>query len=711
MREYGGNSVLNAARCAGSVLLLLGVLWCALAYAEDDALVACRAHEHDDTGAGVQACTRALAGADDPLIRFEVLARLSDLHVLRGEFVDAQVRLDEAAAVVLPQSAWEADYRLQRRRGLLAFRQHQLGAAMPWFLSAARLAARHGNVRFQAISANDESLVLRQIGDLAGALDALMRSLALQRQTPEPDLAPVLNNIGDLYREQEAWAEADQHYAEAEALYAAAGRRVDVAHTQERRALVAARRGDRAGAERSLAAAYTALAAEGAHALAQSVLASRLEIALDAGDLTGSTARAAELMAYTQAPPSAPASLLLARAERLAGRLEAAGRWLEQADQLIDRDDASRLDLIHERALLADAQGRADLAARHYADALALQQAQHRQRAADSLAVLRVRYELSEKERQLAELAATDARSQLQLQQLSSERQWLQAGVILALGGLLGLAWYGRQRRRRQHLDAAQALRESRAHYRELEQRLHLQSARQLQLLQVMQRPALLVDDAGAILAANAGATAAMGHDLGGMTLSACAISGDPASIERLARPEELAGEADVCVRWREDPQRSWRLQVHALAGDACALVVLLPAADESAGSAVSAPFWSREPQRRALVDLMRLSLALFEAATGKTRIDLAERSRIWRVTVDDGRLRVRALERYLSLARLPQQPRWREVLRTAYYVLSECDLDPARRAELAGKADALRAQIDAHGGGLDDVDESIEPA
>lgn len=96
---------MNAARCAGSVLLLLGVLWCASAYAEDDTLVACRAHEHDDTGAGVQACTRALDGADDPLIRFEVLARLSDLHVLRGEFVDAQVRLDEAAAVVLPQSA------------------------------------------------------------------------------------------------------------------------------------------------------------------------------------------------------------------------------------------------------------------------------------------------------------------------------------------------------------------------------------------------------------------------------------------------------------------------------------------------------------------------------------------------------------------------------------------------------------------------------
>lgn len=537
-----------------------------------------------------------------------------------------------------------------------------------------------------------------------------MRSLALQRQTPEPDLAPVLNNIGDVYREQEAWAEADRHYAEAEALYAAADRRVDVAHTQERRALVAASRGDREGAERTLAAAYAQLEAEGAHAMAQSALASRLEIALDGVDLASIKARAAELRAYTRAPPSAETSLLLARAERLAGQLDAAERWLAEADELTDRSDSGRLDLVRERALLAQAQGRPDLAAAHFAVALTLQQAQHQQRAANSLAVLRVRYELSEKERQLAELSASEVRSQLQLQQLRSERHWLQAGVALTLCGLLALGWYGRQRRRRLRLDAAQALRESRAHYRELEQRLHLQSARQVQLLQVMQRPALLVDDAGTILAANAEAMAAIGIDSNGMPLAACAVSDDSASSERLARPEELAGDAGVRVRWRADPQRTWRLQVHALAGDACALLVLLPAA-EAAEAPAAVPFWSREPQRRALVDLMRLALALFETATGKTRIDLAERSRIWRVTVDDGRLRVRALERYLSLARLPQQPRWREVLRTAYFVLSECDLEAPKRAELASKADALRAQIDAHGGGLDEPDESAESA
>ncbi len=76
---------------------------------------------------------------------------------------------------------------------------------------------------------------------------------------------------------------------------------------------------------------------------------------------------------------------------------------------------------------------------------------------------------------------------------------------------------------------------------------------------------------------------------------------------------------------------------------------------------------------RQDLVELMADSLETWERATGKTRVDLAESSGIWRVTIDEGRLRTRAMDRYLSLAQLPKQPRWREVLRTAYFVLGEC--------------------------------------
>ncbi|MBD7954701.1 tetratricopeptide repeat protein [Stenotrophomonas sp. Sa5BUN4] len=114
------------------------------------------------------------------------------------------------------------------------------------------------------------------------------------------------------------------------------------------------------------------------------------------------------------------------------------------------------------------------------------------------------------------------------------------------------------------------------------------------------------------------------------------------------------------------------------------------------------------DPQafRSELVALMLASVESWERCTGSSRLELAERSRLWRVNVDDGRLRARALERYLSVARLPRQPRWRSVVRTAYYVLAQCPaLDAASRQQLQAGVDgvlahsrstALQAQTDA---------------
>lgn len=93
---------------------------------------------------------------------------------------------------------------------------------------------------------------------------------------------------------------------------------------------------------------------------------------------------------------------------------------------------------------------------------------------------------------------------------------------------------------------------------------------------------------------------------------------------------------------------------------------------------------------RHALVVLMFDALECWERSGG-TRITLAERSGIWHVTCDDGRLRVRSMERYLTLARLPKQPRWRDVLRSAHYVLSHAPLSDADRTRLAAADETVR--------------------
>ena len=105
---------------------------------------------------------------------------------------------------------------------------------------------------------------------------------------------------------------------------------------------------------------------------------------------------------------------------------------------------------------------------------------------------------------------------------------------------------------------------------------------------------------------------------------------------------------------------------------------------------ALSSPDEQEAVFRQGLVELLNQCLELWERHTQRGRIELAERSGIWRVTIDDGRLRTRTLDRYLSIETLPAKPRWREAVRTAYFVLAECELGSAQREDLEAKLQSL---------------------
>jgi tetratricopeptide (TPR) repeat protein len=89
---------------------------------------------------------------------------------------------------------------------------------------------------------------------------------------------------------------------------------------------------------------------------------------------------------------------------------------------------------------------------------------------------------------------------------------------------------------------------------------------------------------------------------------------------------------------------------------------------------------------RQRLVELMLLATQLWEQETQLGPLELAEQSKIWKVTIDDGRLRIRAMERYLNIEKLPTKPRWRNVIRTCHYVLNKCDKTSSVREELVSK-------------------------
>jgi len=95
---------------------------------------------------------------------------------------------------------------------------------------------------------------------------------------------------------------------------------------------------------------------------------------------------------------------------------------------------------------------------------------------------------------------------------------------------------------------------------------------------------------------------------------------------------------------------------------------------------------------RQQLVTLMRSALHTWEVTTQKSKIELAEESNIWAVSIDDGRLRTRTFDRYLRLEQLPKVPRWREVVRTAYFVLSNPEIEPETRATLEAELEKTKS-------------------
>ncbi|MBF0239146.1 MAG: response regulator [SAR324 cluster bacterium] len=81
----------------------------------------------------------------------------------------------------------------------------------------------------------------------------------------------------------------------------------------------------------------------------------------------------------------------------------------------------------------------------------------------------------------------------------------------------------------------------------------------------------------------------------------------------------------------------------------------------------------STQEIRQNLVNVMNLTLELWETATGKSKAELADASKFWRVHMDNGSLRTKTMDRYLNVQTLPLRPRWNDVIFTVEYVLSVC--------------------------------------
>jgi hypothetical protein len=350
-------------------------------------------------------------------------------------------------------------------------------------------------------------------------------------------------------------------------------------------------------------------------------------------------------------------------------------------------------------AQLADALGQPQQALVHlrafHQLTAALQDSRHGER----LDALRVRFDVTRLEAERDRLFAESARQEALVARRRFETLLVAVIALLALAALalLSQARLYRQRLRadlqrvaleRRIGDARQAATLLRSDLRSTEW-----------LLEQQHRAALVFDAAGTVRAITATAALELGRPLADLQHRKLADVLDPEVAEwaqSLVDSASLAdGAADVELGQRPVGRDGMRVRCRKLDLEEELGVLLIERVDpasaehalaETAGQdtpPASIEEDSRSAFRSRLVELMQASTDAWERATRKNRVELAEASGIWRITVDDGRLRVRALDRYLRADTLPDRPRWREVLRTAYFVLAEVPIEAEQRQRI----------------------------
>ena len=102
-------------------------------------------------------------------------------------------------------------------------------------------------------------------------------------------------------------------------------------------------------------------------------------------------------------------------------------------------------------------------------------------------------------------------------------------------------------------------------------------------------------------------------------------------------------------------------------------------------------PAPGKEAYRETIVAVMAQSIALWRRVKGGSKIDFAEQSGVWRVNLDRSSLQARTLDKYLLIETLPANPRWRDVVQTAEFVLADVEEQVADNAEFSAQYAELR--------------------
>jgi tetratricopeptide (TPR) repeat protein len=713
-----------------AVLFLSALSAVGLAETDSAACIEARQQQSDRAESICRSVRQAARERGDQEAALISLFQLAILAREAGRYEDAETLHAEIQREPFFSRDWINAYRLAREQGILAHVRRDATSALTFFRGALALARQHDERELIARSHNDLGNAYRHIGAQPEALEAYTTALSMKRELGETQLGSTLNNIADLLTDLGDLERAEDYYRQALEHHRANSARHHVAHSVESLARLASERGRH---EEALVHARDAYATFRSMERAPDEVRTASQLAEIASRLDRpevvmrwlETARATATLSGVDLPPRWFAIR--------AGQLHADGRTGEALALLGEALDSAsswpgdrRLDILEQLADLNAAAGNHATALdwlRRYNEESLARARRERDR---ELNRSRVLFEVSEKQQQIERLEADNRLQDLELRNQRSRSAFIAMAGVTGVGSVLLIAVAAHRRRGRRERMRREALQKIIDGHREAARELRTSREQLQQLLDLGNDALLSLDAKDRIVFANRAACRLLRLDSlpEGETVDHLFGEGTWRNLQAERR--------DVAVTTRQGTEL--RLDIEPLSLEEELQVVSIRTPEEQPhaseeliplinrhfarmqafGSVLQAALeqggiqgdlykrWSgidsdlqllsdqlqpvqqdlRSEFRQNLVELMGESLALWERQTGKTRVDLAESSGIWRVTIDEGRLRTRAMDRYLSLAQLPKQPRWREVLRTAYFVLGECPGEESRQLE-----------------------------
>ena len=681
--------------------------------------------------------------------------RLADAQIATGRWDQAHKTLNALAVDHANRLSDDQNYRLVRRRGSIAFHREEHAAAIAAFAEGLAIATASEDVLRLGKSHNDLGAAYRAQGLYGEALEHLLMGLRYKRISGDPHaIATTLNNIGNVYRDMGECQSALDQYRNAISVFREALQksddqrsRLNIAHTQENVGLCHAALGQ---ADLALTALTESLAQFEKFERYQDQI--RLHISLARHYLQN------DKKGLAQQQLNRARNLADRRSDALSmDYYELTFTLNMDRDSYREALDAARAGF--DIAQAASNTGRQAEFSRAVADAYAAMgeyaqayqwQVNHldaiesavEQRFNDEVAKNRTLYDL-----QLREDRIETLRKDIEIAELR-ERQWIALSAIVFLGAAGAVAIWALRRRRKQ----LELQRELDTH-RHRAKMLEANSARLHQIIRATSEPIAVVDPSHRVDIINPAFAELCGLDpelvegqplagiipeLAGSNRYAQLSEDEPrASVEctLLHKNNEpwiadllLIESGRVVVSLRGQQSTAANLEQASLLGalqrldhvrdEVRALLERIRRwrpGDHTPGDEITQELQDLSAKmdrivsdtrvddldqqyRTALVTLMNGALEAWEAATGTGKIDLAEQSGIWRINIDDGRLRTRSMDRYFQLTRLPANPRWREVVRTAHFVLGNDDVEPATRERLASllqRVETLQQAVD----------------